>query len=316
MIVLVVGQALFIWSAVFRDGASPRSAGSLSVESRPAGVAVYIDGEARGTTPVTARLKPGAHVLELRAGEQSRVLPVTIRRGESIAQYVELSSVRTTGTLDVRDSSGARVRIDGQLRGTSPVRIADLAAGTHELVLEGHGWRARQTVRIQPGGTTTIRNRPGDAVAVLADAGWLTIAAPFEVQVLENGKPLGTAGGNAERLSLPAGTHDLELVNEPLAFRSRVTAEIVEGQSATVNVVVPTGTLQVEADALSDVVIDGSKVGIAPIAPVTLSIGAHTVVVSHPHLGRQRREVTVTAGSPARLVVNLQQKSAAALPQP
>jgi hypothetical protein len=277
---------------------------------------VIIDGEARGTTPVSVRLKPGAHVLELRAGEQSRVLPITIRRGESMSQYVELSSVRTTGTLDVREAPGARVRLDGQMRGTSPVRIVDVASGTHELVFEGRGWHARQIVKIQPGGTTIIRNRPGDAAAVLADgAGWLNVSVPFEVQVLEDGKPLGAAGGNDERLSLPAGTHQLELVSEPLAFRSHVTVEIVEGQSATVNVVVPTGTLHVEADALSDVIVDGAKVGIAPIAPVTLPIGAHSVVVAHPHLGRQRREVTVTAGSPARLVVNLQQKSASVLPQ-
>jgi hypothetical protein len=72
----------------------------------------------------------------------------------------------------------------------------------------------------------------------------------------------------------------------------------------------------VDADALSDVIVDGAKVGIAPVAPVTLPIGSHTVVVSHPHLGRQQREVTVTAGSPARLVVNLQQKSASVLPHP
>jgi hypothetical protein len=317
MIVLALGEALFIWSAVFRDGIAPHGAGSLSVESRPAGVAVIIDGQARGTTPVSVRLRPGAHVLELRAGEQSRVLPVTIRRGESMTQYVELSSVHVTGTLDVRDAPGARVRVDGQLRGTSPVRIAELAPGTHEVVLEGRGWRARQVVRIQSGTTTTLRNRPGEAAAVLASgAGWLKVVVPFDVDVLEDGKPLGAAGDGAERLALPAGKHQLELVSEPLAFRSHVDVEVVEGQSATVNVVVPTSTLHIEADALSDVTIDGAKVGITPIAPLTLPIGSHTVVVSHPHLGRQRREVTVTAGSPARLVVNLQQKSASVLPHP
>jgi hypothetical protein len=316
MIVLALGEALFIWSAVFRDGIAPRSTGSLSVDSRPAGVTVIVDGQTRGTTPVSVRLRPGAHVLELRAGEQSRVLPVTIRRGESMAQYVELSSVHVTGTLDVRDAPGARVRVDGQVRGTSPLRIPDLTPGTHEVVLEARGLRSRQAVRIQSGATTILRTRPADAADVLADgAGWLSVVVPFEVQVLEGGKPLGTAGGAAERLSLPAGTHQLELVNEALAFRTNATVDIVEDRNATLNVVVPTGTLQVEADALSDVVIDGTKVGIAPIAPVTLPIGAHTVVVAHPHLGRQRHEVRVTAGAPARLIVNLQQKSASVLPQ-
>ncbi len=317
MVVLVIGQALFIWSAVFRDGAGPRGAGSLSIESRPSGVAVMVDGQPRGTTPLSLRLTPGAHVLELRAGEQSRVLPITIRRGESMAQYVELSSARLTGTLDVRDAPGARVRVDGQVRGTSPVRVTDLVPGTHDVVLEGRGWRARQVVKIQPGATTTIRNRPGDAAAVLVDgAGWLNVVVPFDVQVLENGKPIGAAGGDADRLALPAGKHQLEVVSEPLGFRAPVVVNVVEGQTATVNVVVPTGTLQVDADALSDVIVDGAKVGIAPVAPVTLPIGTHTVVVSHPHLGRQHHEVTVTAGSPARLVVNLQQKSASVLPHP
>jgi len=132
--------------------------GELFIQSRPAAARVSIDGEERGLTPFTTALTPGAHILEIRVGRsEPRVLPVQIRAGVQNGIYVELQSVSTVGGLDVRTNPpNARVTVDGQFRGTSPVVLRDLPPGEHDVLIEGSGQQVRQSVRIEPGITSQL----------------------------------------------------------------------------------------------------------------------------------------------------------------
>ena len=98
--------------------------GELVVQSRPEGAQVRIDGQVRGTTPLTMRLDAGAHVMEVQSGNsEPRVIPFTITSGAQNSQYVELQGVARTGSLEIRsDPAGARITIDGRPRGTAPMR--------------------------------------------------------------------------------------------------------------------------------------------------------------------------------------------------
>lgn len=150
------GVVLWLWN---RDPGAPRAGeGELVVQSRPVAARVSIDGEERGVTPLTLALPSGAHVLEVQSGKsEPRVIPLTIRPGVQTAQYIELQNVAMTGGLDVRsEPAGARVTIDGQARGTTPVTIRDLAPGDHQVVLEAGGRKVTQPVRIDAGITAQL----------------------------------------------------------------------------------------------------------------------------------------------------------------
>ncbi len=154
--VLQSGVVLWLWN---RDPGAPRAGeGELVVQSRPVAARVSINGEERGVTPLTLALPAGAHVLEVQSGKsEPRVIPLTIRPGVQTAQYIELQNVALTGGLDVRsDPAGARVTIDGQNRGTTPVTIRDLAPGDHQVVVEGSGRKVTQAVRIDAGITAQL----------------------------------------------------------------------------------------------------------------------------------------------------------------
>ncbi len=154
--VLQSGVVLWLWN---RDPGAPRAGeGELVVQSRPVAARVSIDGEERGVTPLTLALPAGAYVLEVQSGKsEPRVIPLTIRPGVQTAQYIELQNVALTGGLDVRsDPAGARVTIDGQNRGTTPVTIRDLAPGDHQVVVEGNGRKVTQAVRIDAGITAQL----------------------------------------------------------------------------------------------------------------------------------------------------------------
>jgi PEGA domain len=74
------------------------------------------------------------------------------------SQYVELQSVPTTGGLEVRsDPPRARVLVNGQARGSTPLVLSDLPPGDHEVVLDaGGGQQVKQFVRIEPGVTAQL----------------------------------------------------------------------------------------------------------------------------------------------------------------
>jgi hypothetical protein len=119
---------------------------------------VVIDDQDAGITPLTVRVSPGTHVLQVRAGSaEPRVIPLQIRAGVQTAQYVELMGVASTGVLEVRsEPSKAKVTIDGQDRGSTPLTLRDVAPGNYQVVLERAGWKSTQVVRVEPGATAQL----------------------------------------------------------------------------------------------------------------------------------------------------------------
>jgi hypothetical protein len=156
------GVLMWLWSNP--PGPSQSGMGELVVQSRPTSARVIVDGEDRGVTPASFQLQPGAHVLEIRVGKSdSRVIPLTIQAGVQTAQYIELQSVPLTGGIDLRsEPSGAKVSVDGQKRGVTPVRLNDLPPGDHELVFDAPSGSIKQTVHIDAGVMTQVTVRmPG-----------------------------------------------------------------------------------------------------------------------------------------------------------
>jgi hypothetical protein len=301
---LAIGEAAYIWTSRPAPVASP-SEGRLSVESHPAGATVVIDDRERGVTPLSLSLSSGAHVLALRTPTSSRAVPLTIEPGVAHAQYLELAPVATTGAIDVLvDTPGARVLLDGQPRGTAPITIADVPPGDHELVVEARSGVVRQLVVVQAGLTTSVR--PSTAATPPAPAsaqGWVTFRVPFEMQVLENGRALGTTA--TPRLALPPGRHQLQIVSEALAFRTTAAVDVVAGQEVRVPLQLPKGSVAINATPWAEVWIDGQKAGETPIGSIALTLGPHELIFKHPDYPDYRHAVSVTAGAPTRVSVEM-----------
>ena len=155
--VVLLQGALIGWQ-LSRPSEGLSGDGELVVQSRPEGARVAVDNEDRGQTPLTLRLAPGTHVLQLRVGAgEPRVIPLQIHAGVQTAQYVEMQGVSTTGVLEVRsEPSRARVTIDGEARGSTPLTLRDVAPGDYQVVLERAGWKSTQIVRVEPGATAQL----------------------------------------------------------------------------------------------------------------------------------------------------------------
>jgi hypothetical protein len=148
---------------------------------------------------------------------------------------------------------------------------------------------------------------PAAAVAPAATgaplAGWISAKLPFTVEIREKGNLLGTT--DADRLMLASGTHQLQFVNESLGYNETRSVQVVAGRVTPISLALPKGTVNLNASPWAEVWLDGVRVGETPIGNLSVAIGSHEIVFRHPQFGEKRHAVSVTAGVPVRISVEM-----------
>ena len=107
---------------------------------------------------------------------------------------------------------------------------------------------------------------------------------------------------------LPAGTHDLELVNDAIGYRSSRQVDVAPGKKTIVAVDLPFGSISINAQPWAEVWIAGERIGETPIANISRRVGAYEIVFRHPQLGERRENVLITLRQPVRLGVDMRGK--------
>jgi PEGA domain-containing protein len=303
-LVVVLGGGGVVGYRLLGTSSVAPAMGSLNVQSNPSGIDIFVDGIAKGRTPARVALPPGSHILELRGKGVPRVIPLNVTAGAEVSQYLEFAESPVTGQLAVQsDPPGAKVLVDGVERGVAPVTIADLTPGDHRVELQSDGVSAKHTVTVQAGGTASLVAPLGTAAAAGPVSGWVSVKAPFTMEIREQGRLLGTS--DAERLMMAAGRHELDLVNDTLGYRASRVVVVAPGKVAPITLELPMGVVNLNAAPWAEVWIDGRRVGETPIGNLNVSIGPHEVVFKHPQFGEKHHAISVTVGAPVRLSVDM-----------
>ena len=281
--------------------------GTLAVQTNPAGASVVIDGKQRGSTPLSLALEPGRHVLELVTEGDVRSVPITITPGGQVSQFIELPHAPSAlGELQIRtEPAGAQVSVDGRALGKSPLTAEGLTPGPHTVVLENELGAVTQKVTIEAG-TTASLVVPLTAPRGAPVSGWIAVNAPVDVQLYENQRLLGSS--QTDRIMVPVGRHDLEVVNEALGFKVTRVVNVTPGQVSSIKLDMPKAPVALNALPWAEAWVDGERIGETPIGSVSLAIGPHEVVFRHPELGERRVVTTVTLGTPAKVTIDMRKK--------
>src|SRR5206468_1203209 len=137
---------------------------------------------------------------------------------------------------------------------------------------------------VKAGGTAKI------AEAIFG--GWVKVFAPFEVTVREGAKALRLEEGN--QIMLPAGRHELHVVNRQLGYDTVHHVDLKPGETASISVAAPTSTIAVVTSAPAEIWIDGARAGDAPLAGLSVAVGTHEIVAKASNGDERRSVVTVT----------------------
>jgi hypothetical protein len=293
--------------AVQRYPLTPREPrpGNLTINTRPLDAEVLIDGTRRGTTPLTLSITPGTHTITVRSAGDERIVPLTIASGAEVSHYFEMKPaepVVVVGRVSVvTDPPGARVSVDGKARGTSPITVTDLTPADHKVTVTSDTGSAERTITITAGGTASVMFSLAKVSGPVA--GWLSISAPFDIEVVEHDDVIGTGG--TSKIMLAAGRHDITLLNRSLGYQEARKVDVTAGKTMSLKVDPPKVNISVNARPWADVSLDGASLGQTPISNLQVAVGTHEMVFRHPQLGERRQTVTVTAKGPNRIAADL-----------
>lgn len=208
----------------------PKS-GGLKISSVPQGARIFMDGKRMGTTPKEiSGLRVGRYKVVLKmSGYCDWSSTIEVKEGRFTNIDAQLEHIR--GKIVVNSTpSGAKVFVDGQLMGETPIEIKDVKPWKPhriEVVMPGYNeWRS--TVFTDPGETTTIQ-----AILERAITTHLYVTSiPPEANLYIDGNLVGKTPIRGMEIRL--GEHTLRIEKEGfLPVEKRIVA--VEGRANFVN---------------------------------------------------------------------------------
>lgn len=268
------------------------TSGEVALETGPPGSQVFIDGTLAGMTPLTAKVSQGRHTIEFRSGDMTRTKELVVGAREHLVERVDWTT-KPNGALQVESvPPGARVLVDGVLRGKTPLTVQGLSAGTHAVSIENQEGSVRRSVTIADGKTVELSES--------TFSGSLAVFSPFEIDVSEGARPIPL--DDRGRATLSAGPHKLRFQNRALGYNEVRTVDIKPGETGTLNLV-PQTTISITSTAPAAVSIDGKPVGDTPIQNLKINLGTRIVIAKNAAGDERRFSVTATA-QPVQLDVD------------
>ncbi len=284
--------------AYFIEKVNSPITGSISLNSIPNGVSLYLDGLYRGTTPMQIdNLATGQHSIRLsKSGYQELTATVNVLAASTTPYSFTLNPIVQTGSMYVSSSpTGAIITLDGTDRGTTPLQIDNLAPGQHSLQLSkvGHS-EFYDTINLQPGMVIDFHYE------LLPPLGSLSISSsPSGAALYLNGIYQGTTPKQIDHLV--TGQHTIRLSKE--SYQDLTTTATVQAASTTsysfvLNPIVKSGSISVTSSPTGALVtLDGVNKGITPIKIDNLGPGQHSIRLSKGGYHDATTTVTVLAGA-------------------
>lgn len=245
---------------------------TLVLTSDPPGADVALDGVPRGKTPATIERIPEGDIR----------IQVTLKGYAPYEQQIRLlagetENLRTVleplpGTLKIVSIPiGARVYVDNQFKGESPVTLEGLPPGTYRVRAELQGFDAvARDVVVRRASDITEEFR------LSTNTGQIRLTTqPAGVTVLIDGKPVGETrapAGQTDRVSDPLvipliepGTHDVELTRKGY-FSKTIQVEVEENRTVTLHQIlnrrfIPDYEVRTQADVIRGVLREIDPLG-------------------------------------------------------
>ena len=204
-------------------------------------------------------------------------------------------AVTPVGRLEVHSiPARARVAVDGEMRGLTPLVLDDVAPGRHEVVVSSSAGTVRRTATVRENRTVTIYET--------ISPGWIAVFSRIKLDIAIDGRQVGTTEDG--HLLVPPGRHDVVLANRRLGFRERHTFDVEPGEVTAHTVVLPSTSVRFTGIAGTEILVDGEPIGVLPLASVELPIGTREFVKRFPDGTEARERIELGIGAPTTIAVD------------
>ena len=255
------------------------AASSLRIETDPPGALVYVDGRSRGGAPVAVDAEAGRSyaVRAVRSGYREAEQLVTAAAGDS---PVRLHLDRLAATLAIEtEPAGARVLIDGKETGKlTPATLELPPSAPLRLTLRKEGFvESSVSTAAPPPGERAVYHT---ALPLQSTAALLTVATvPPTASVSVDGLVLAPPAPSHDTFVAPGTRHKIK-ASAPGFVDGRTEVTIAGGEHKSLHLtLVEGGTLALRTNVAARVLVDDKAVGNAPILPLGLSPGEHTLAL-------------------------------------
>jgi hypothetical protein len=220
---------------------------------------------------------------------------------EAMTGIAILSAVVFVGAFALTPrASGPPLQVEGRV-----FNDIDLASNGKPVATTGGttiGAAVRRAGRKAAVSTPVAGTKAGAAAVSAPLAGWLTVAAPADFEIVENGQLIGSTA--VPRIMLPVGRHNLVIGNAEFGYTESRIIDVAPGRTTTLKLEAPNGRANINARPWANVTVDGRSLGQTPLADVSLPVGRHEVVFQHPQFGERRQTIVVTANGVAHVGVD------------
>jgi formylglycine-generating enzyme required for sulfatase activity len=238
----------------------------VSIDSRPAGARVMLDGEAIGETPLQVEILEGTYRLLLeRDGFDavSSTLQVTANRAQVLPEF---TLVESAGVVSVQTiPAGANVTVAGKFLGRTPLELTLAPRQHHALEISKAGYEViRRQINVEPATSEKL------SLTLSPRYGTLFITSvPVDAELYVDGRLRGPATG---RVKLTARAHRLEVKKAGYeSFSATVTPRA--GVSQEISVTLKT-IAQATAAARKPVITTAEGQTLKLLEPARFSMGA------------------------------------------
>jgi hypothetical protein len=241
---------------------------------------------------------PGRTAVPGEAGAQTAQASPTAAQSAAAQPPVNDSAIPAgKGRIAVQTQPpGIRVLLDKKPIGETPIQL-DATPGRHVLTFMTSGGEVVHNIRVNAGKVTSLD--------IPVFSGWLSVVAPFVVDLAENGQSIGSSEEN--RLMLPPGRHRITMSNREVGYSQAHDVDIEPGgvRSVTIN---PKGTVSFNASPWAEVWLEGAKLGDTPLAGIQVPLGTREFVFRNPQFGEKRVTATVRGNAPTMVSHDFQKQ--------
>ncbi len=269
----------------------PRMDAGLKITSNPGGASILIKDRELGTTPYSTRTEPTIVIIKVvKPNFKPRWERIELKAGDEKTFHYDLAP-DTSSVLLLSRPDNAKVFINGEVKGTTPLILQYQHLGSYTAKLEKPGFAPREV-------SWTIKDdRPMEVIVSLnSNVGRLTLnSEPSHAQVFINGAPRGYTPFKCE---LEEGKYQLKLEKEGFAAIEDYV-NILRDQNVDKSVTMCNlpGSIEITTEpAGADIFINDEPHGVSPLKLNALAAGKYVVKAAKSTFDTVSKEVVIVSG--------------------